>query len=122
MSLLPIERQIRPKRNHLADYFLDFIHGADGAIQSSTDGLRGDERRPRANPERCEMMTPQEEIFVRETERCPKCIPREGRTEPMRLLGDFGPMRAYQCKRCSSVWCINTPNAQGEAQPPAKKL
>ncbi len=41
---------------------------------------------------------------------CPRCIPPEGRPEQMRLLGDFGLMRARQCGRCNNVWITNIPN------------
>lgn len=55
-------------------------------------------------------MTEAQERYIRVTERCPVCVPHEGQAEPMRLLGDFGPMRSYQCKRCTNVWCISAPN------------
>jgi len=67
---------------------------------------------PKRQPEMPKLatMTETQERYIRSTERCPVCIPHEGRAEPMRLLGDFGPMRGYQCKRCNNVWCISAPN------------
>lgn len=54
-----------------------------------------------------ERMTPCEEKLVR-VGVCPRCLPNEGRPPQMRLLGDFGPMRAWQCGRCNNVWASVT--------------
>lgn len=43
---------------------------------------------------------------------CPRCVPQEGRPLQMRLLGDFGPMRAWQCGRCTNVWITSPPNSE----------
>lgn len=61
-----------------------------------------------------ETMTPNEEKLV-SAGICPRCIPPEGRPPQMRLLGDFGPMRARQCERCMNVWITSPPNRKGVA-------
>jgi len=50
---------------------------------------------------------------------CPNCSPQEGRAEQMRLLGDFGPMRAWQCGRCTNVWVTSPPNVEA-CEPPTR--
>ncbi len=53
-------------------------------------------------------MTASEEKLVR-VGFCPRCLPPEGRQSQMNLLGDFGPMRAFQCGRCHNVWVTSAP-------------
>jgi len=56
-----------------------------------------------------ETMTARQEKVVR-LGFCPSCSPQEGRAEQMKLLGDFGPIRAWQCGRCTNVWVTSPPN------------
>lgn len=59
--------------------------------------------------EKINYMTAEQETLVR-LAKCPLCIPREGQQSQMQLLGDFGPLRGYQCPRCNTVWITNPPN------------
>lgn len=59
------------------------------------------------------VMTPIEEKFVSQGV-CPHCLPVEGRAEKMKLLGDFGPIRSYQCRRCSKVFAVAKPSPKNK--------
>jgi hypothetical protein len=50
-----------------------------------------------------ETMTADEQKLVNDGI-CPRCLPPEGRPAKMKLLGDFGDVRGYQCRRCTTVW------------------